>query len=435
MEDFSLTTKIMKVFKFGGASVKDANAVKNVAKIVQLFEDDLMIVISAMGKITNAMENLTQLYFQSSDWSVQLNEIKQYHLTIVNELRLNKDVNFMQVYNKVLSQLENKLNSETSVNYDYEYDQLVSYGEIISTTIVSGYLNSILIENEWVDARKLIRTNNNFREGKIDWVLTEALFQSKTGLLYKDKTKRNICITQGFIGHTDTGQTTTLGREGSDFTAAIAAWCLAAEDVTIWKDVPGMLNADPKFFNNTERLSKISFREAIELSYYGASVIHPKTIKPLQNKNISLYVKSFIEPLSEGTLIQADVKYDNLVPSYIFKDNQMLLSISPRDFSFIIEENLRDIFDALDKCKVKVNMMQNSAISFSLCVDNDNRKIQNLLENLESQYQIKYNEDLSLMTVRHYNESILEKLTHKKEVLLEQRSRHTTRFVLRDMTK
>jgi aspartate kinase len=425
----------IKVFKFGGASVKDAASVKNVADIIGMYSEDLMVVISAMGKITNALEKLVSRYFGNEEWQEDFQAIKDYHDLIVSELGLQNDASFLLIYEGLFSQLKNKMQSENSGNYDYEYDQIVSYGELISTTIVSGYLNSTLTENEWLDARKLIRTNNNFREGKVDWELTLALFKSKTGLLFKDETKRNICITQGFIGHTDTGQTTTLGREGSDFTAAIAAWCLDAIDVTIWKDVPGMLNADPKYFNNTERLSKISFREAIELSYYGASVIHPKTIKPLQNKDISLYVKSFIEPKSEGSLIQSDAKYDSLVPSYIFKENQMLLSISPRDFSFIVEENMRDIFDALDKCKIKVNMMQNSAISFSICVDYDKSKIDSLLKNLEEAYQIKYNTDLNLMTVRHYNEAILNQLTTNKEVLLEQRSRHTSRFVLREIVK
>lgn len=425
----------MKVFKFGGASVKDANAVKNVAKIIQLYTDDLMIITSAMGKITNALEQLVLSYISNENWQTKYDEIKSFHDNIVNDLLLNNDNSFMQLYDKIFEQLSIKLNQDHAANYDYEYDQIVSYGEIISTTIVSGYLNSQLIENVWLDARKLIRTTTSYREGKVDWELTKALFTSKTGLIYQDTSKRNICITQGFIGHTDTGQTTTLGREGSDFTAAIAAWCLDAKDVTIWKDVPGMLNADPKYFNNTERLAKISFREAIELSYYGASVIHPKTIKPLQNKDISLFVKSFLHPESEGTIIQSDAKYDNLIPSYIFKENQRLISISPRDFSFIIEENMRDIFDALNQFRIKVNMMQNSAISFSICVDNDISKIAQFISFLEKEYQIKYNDDLNLMTVRHYNETILGQLTHNKEVLLEQRSRHTTRFVLRDIAK
>lgn len=425
----------MKVFKFGGASVKDAKAVRNVANIIQLYTDDLMIVVSAMGKTTNAMEQLVLHYINNQDWLPKLNEIKAFHDTIVAELALTDDKSFIKIYNNIFKQLETKLNQDHAANYDYEYDQIVSFGEIISTTIVSGYLNAQLIENEWLDARKLIRTSSSYREGKLDWELTQALFKSKTGLIYQDNSKRNIGITQGFIGHTDTGQTTTLGREGSDFTAAIAAWCLDASDVTIWKDVPGMLNADPKYFNNTERLAKISFREAIELSYYGASVIHPKTIKPLQNKDIPLYVKSFINPENEGTIIQSDATYDSLIPSYIFKENQRLISISPRDFSFIIEENMRDIFDALGKFKIKVNMMQNSAISFSICVDNDISKIAQFISFLEKEYQIKYNDDLNLMTVRHYNETILGQLTRNKEVLLEQRSRHTTRFVLRDISK
>jgi len=421
----------MKVFKFGGASVKDADAVKNVLKIIQLFPDDLMIVVSAMGKTTNFMELIVTDYFNGKEYHHSLAKVWQFHQAIIKDLGLEEDEDFSLVFKKVITKLETKLSSESSINYDYEYDQIVSYGEIMSTTIISGYLNKEGVANEWIDARKIIRTNANYREATVDWELTQALFKSKTGMIYQNETHQNICITQGFIGHTDTGQTTTLGREGSDFTSAIAAWCLDAEDVTIWKDVPGVLNADPKFFNNTEKLAKISFREAIELSYYGASVIHPKTIKPLQNKEISLYVKSFINPEASGTIIQANTERDGLIPSFIFKENQLLLSISPRDFSFIVEENIRDIFEAFNQMKVKVNLMQNSAISFSVCVDNDSYKIPKLIALLEKEYRVKYNNDLSLLTIRHYTEKIINELTVKKEILVEQKNRQTVRFVMR----
>jgi aspartate kinase len=421
----------MQVFKFGGASVKSAAAIKNVASIIKDYEDDLMVVISAMGKMTNALEELAFAYFKNENWNTKFQPIKDFHDAIIQELSLHLDANFMKVYETKFEQLTQKLKKDPAPNYDYEYDQIVSFGEIISTTIVSGYLNAIGIENEWLDARKIIRTDNAYREAKVDWELTKALFLSKSGLFYQDKSKKNICIIQGFIGHTETGQTTTLGREGSDFTAGIAAWCLDATSVTIWKDVPGMLNADPKFFNNTELLSKISFREAIELSYYGASVIHPKTIKPLENKSISLYVKSFLNPQETGTVIQKDVQYDALIPSYIFKENQILISISPRDFSFITEENMKDIFDQFSQCGIKVNVMQNSAISFSVCVDHQEEKVAKFIQRLENEYVIKYNTDLSLMTVRHYTEEVIEQLSKDKEILLEQRSRHTSRFVMR----
>lgn len=421
----------MKVYKFGGASVKDANAVRNVNKIIRLSEDDLMIVISAMGKTTNHLEDVVRHYFDKMPFDDQLKQVFDYHQSIISELGLSEDANFMVLYDRLIEKMMAKLKEEPSSNYDYEYDQIVSFGELISTTIVAGFLNLEGLANEWIDARKVIRTDATYREGKVDWELTEALFKSKTGAFFADKSKRNICITQGFIGHTDTGQTTTLGREGSDFSAGIAAWCLNAESVTIWKDVPGMLNADPKYFNNTERLARISFREAIELSYYGASVIHPKTIKPLQNKNIPLFVKSFIDPLSEGTMIQKDINTDHLVPSYIFKEEQTLISISPRDFSFIMEGNLRDIFDALHQSRIKVNLMQNSAISFSICVNSDDRKLEVLRNLITADYEVRYNTSLQLMTIRHYNEAIIEQLTEGREILLEQRSRHTTRFVMR----
>lgn len=409
----------------------NAEAVKNVKRIIEMTNDDLMIIISAMGKTTNALEVVVRNYMTKSSYLEKLGELISYHAHIIGDLNLTSDENFMMVYDKLLSKLRAKLEQDPTENYDYEYDQIVSYGELISTTIVSGYLNSIGLENEWIDARKIVRTDNTYREGKVDWELTEALFRSKTGAIYQDKNKRNICIIQGFIGHTDTGQTTTLGREGSDFSAAIAAWCLNGESVTIWKDVPGMLNADPKYFNNTERLPKISFREAIELSYYGASVIHPKTIKPLQNKDIPLYVKSFIEPTSEGTVIQKEITEDHLIPSYIFKEEQTLISISPRDFSFIMEGNLRDIFEALHEIKIKVNMMQNSAISFSICINEDPEKLERLKSILSKDYEFRYNTSLQLMTIRHYNDAIIKQLTEGREILLEQRSRHTTRFVMR----
>ncbi len=421
----------MKVFKFGGASVKDAGSVMNVLKIIQLYTDDLMVVVSAMGKTTNFMEQIVDDYFNGKEHNVSLAKVWQFHQTIIKDLGLEDDEDFSLVFKKVITKLEIKLKSESSTNYDYEYDQIVSFGEIMSSTIIAGYLNKEGVENEWVDARKIIRTNNNYRDATVDWELTQALFKSKTGGIYQNNGSRNICITQGFIGHTDTGQTTTLGREGSDFTAAIAAWCLGADDVTIWKDVPGVLNADPKFFNNTKKLSEISFREAIELSYYGASVIHPKTIKPLQNKDISLFVKSFIDPLASGTIIQSNTERDGLIPSFIFKENQLLLSISPRDFSFIVEKNMRDIFEAFNQMKVKVNLMQNSAISFSVCVDNDAYKVPRLITLLEKEYRVKYNDSLSLLTIRHYKENIISELTSNKEVLVEQRNRQTVRFVMR----
>jgi aspartate kinase len=421
----------MQVYKFGGASVKDAKSVQNVAEIIQSTKDDLIIVVSAMGKMTNLLEDIVMSYFSGISYIGSLNNFKQYHDEIIMDLNLVADSDFMALYSHLFIKMEQRLSQEPSTHYDYEYDQLVGYGELISTTLISGYLNKLGIENEWLDARKIIRTDNNYRDARIDWELTQALFLSKTGPLLKGEGKRKICIIQGFIGHTDTGQVTTLGREGSDFSAAIAAWCLDVESVTIWKDVPGMLNADPKYFNNTQKLEKISFREAIELSYYGASVIHPKTIKPLQNKGIPLFVKSFLQPNEEGTIIQESVQHDALIPSYIFKENQVLISISPRDFSFIVEQNMRDIFDLLDQHKIRINLMQNSAISFSICVDFDTMKVPRFIEKLSAKYIVKYNESLKLLTIRHYNDQVINKLVNTAQVLVEQKSRQTARFVLK----
>lgn len=421
----------MKVYKFGGASVKDAKGVENAAKIIDSASDNLVVVVSAMGKMTNLLEDIVNYYFKGIAYEGTLQNFKAYHDAIIMDLNLVADSDFMTLYSQLFVKMEMRLQQEPSSAYDYEYDQIVCNGELASSVILSGYLNKINVENVWLDARKIIRTNANYRDAKVDWELTAALFKAKTGMLMNDINAKNICIIQGFIGHTETGQVTTLGREGSDFTAGIVAWCLDASDVTIWKDVPGMLNADPKYFSNTQKLPKISFREAIELSYYGASVIHPKTIKPLQNKAIPLYVKSFINPKEEGTVIQESVTYDALVPSYIFKENQQLISISPRDFSFIVEENMRDIFEVLHQLKIKINLMQNSAISFSICVDNDPIKIPKFIESISETYAVKYNEDLKLLTIRHYNDQVIQQLVNDKDVLVEQKSRHTVRFVMR----
>ncbi len=421
----------VKVYKFGGASVKNAKGVENVAKIIASSNHNIIVVVSAMGKMTNLLEDIVHSYFNGLDYQGTLKNFKSYHDTIIMDLNLVADSDFMTLYTQHFVKMEMRLQQEPSALYDYEYDQIVCFGELVSTVIISGYLNKLAIENVWLDARKIIRTNNNYRDAKVDWELTAALFKAKIGLLLQDLTTRKICVIQGFIGHTETGQVTTLGREGSDFTAGIVAWCLDAVDVTIWKDVPGMLNADPKYFSNTQKLAKISFREAIELSYYGASVIHPKTIKPLQNKEIPLYVKSFIHPNDEGTEIQESVTYDALIPSYIFKENQLLISISPRDFSFIVEENMRDIFEKLNQLKIKINLMQNSALSFSICVDNDGLKIPTFIEAVSKEYSVKYNEGLKLLTIRHHNEQVIQQLVNAKDVLVEQKSRHTARFVMR----
>jgi aspartate kinase len=416
----------MKVFKFGGASVKDANAVKNVATILNRFpNENIIVVISAMGKITNALERLTDAYFfKKGDATSVLSEIKNYHFDILNQLFENKNHPIFNELNNTFVELEWAIEDEPTHEYNHEYDQIVSMGEIISTKIVSAYLNEVNIKNEWLDVRGIIQTDNTYREGRVDWQLTQQLSS-------KLSQSKGVFITQGFIGGTSENFTTTLGREGSDYTAAILAFTCNAESVTIWKDVPGVLNADPKWFDETKKLEQISYQDAIELAYYGATVIHPKTIKPLQNKKIPLYVKSFIHPEEKGTVIN-ELQSPLPIPCFIFKVNQVLISISPKDFSFIIEENLSDIFNLFAEKQVKVNVMQNSAISFSISVDNDERKLPDLIQTLQKQYRVLYNDNLELITIRYYDQATIERVTIDKKVLLEVKSRNTVQLVVKN---
>lgn len=422
----------MKVFKFGGASVKDGEAVKNVTEILRLYSNDqLLIVISAMGKTTNALEAIVNALWNRDlqTFNDKLNELKDFHYQIVDQLFSSKENEVYTALNDVFSQLENRYNNEVPENFNFEYDQIVSLGEVISTLIVHHYISSQNFKSHWLDARRIVRTNTVFRDADIDWKRTEELIQLQVKPLYA---QNQIVITQGFIGHTPELLTTTLGREGSDFTAGIFAFCLNASDVTIWKDVPGMLNADPKYFDHTVKLDKISFDEAIELSYYGASVIHPKTLKPLQNKNIPLLVKSFINPTAEGTEIQASMEFDHLIPSFIFKVNQTLISFKTRDFSFIVESHLSDIFNRLSAIGAKINLMQNSALSFSILVDSPKIDIKTLLETFQKDYEVRYNEGLELVTIRHYDQATIDRVTVDKEILLQQFSRQTARIVMKD---
>lgn len=422
----------MKVFKFGGASVKDAAAVRNVSHILSLFpSEQLIVVVSAMGKTTNALETVVDaLWNQDTEKYNQLvDEIHHFHLDIIGELFSEPHYKIQHELEKIVENLKLRIEQPISDNYHFEYDQIVSLGEVISTLIIEAFLTEEGHSTAWADSRKLIRTNHAFREGEVNWDKTTALVNERLLPLFKN---RRIAITQGFIGHTAEGSTTTLGREGSDFTAGILAYCSNAESVTIWKDVPGMLNADPKWFDNTVKLEKISFREAIELAYYGATVIHPKTIKPLQNKGIPLYVKSFIHPDAEGTVIQESEEFDYLVPSFIFKMNQVLLSFRPKDFSFIVEENLGEIFAQLAKFGVKINLMQNSALSFYILFDRTKVNPEELISLLGDKYTMTYTENVELVTIRHYDQQTIDRVTVEKEILLEQRTRHTIRMVMRN---
>jgi aspartate kinase len=422
----------IKVFKFGGASVKDATSLQNVVEIVQRFPSNkLVIVASAMGKTTNDLEEIMHACWAQNkyDFESKLHRMKLNHEEVLKGL-------FSSINHPIFSQIERVfttidhcffINTEGK-KYDELYDQIVSFGEVISTLILNSILLEANILSVWTDARNLIRTSSNFREGEVDWDVTEALMRSKFDSLFE---KNNCIVIQGFLGHTIDGFTTTLGREGSDFTAGICAFCMNAESVTIWKDVPGMLNADPRKFENTIKLDKISFHEAIELSYYGASVIHPKTVKPLQNKNIPLYVKSFLDPEAEGTVIQSSTVFDHLVPSYITKGAQVLISITPRDFSFIEEENLSMIFAVLNEEKVKINLMQNSALSFSIACDQEKVNLETLKEAL-SAYEVRYNDNLELLTIRHYTAETISNLLGNKEIIVEQKTRQTARYLLKN---
>jgi len=416
----------MKVFKFGGASVNSAEAIRNVAEIVrQYLETPLVVVISAMGKTTNLLEKVVPGVPASDDERRKLlQQNTDYHLSIADSLFADKgDPTFGRLH-ELFSQLD-EVSARKATNYNFDYDQTVSFGELISTTLISGYLNSVGISNVWIDVRDVIRTNENYREGIVDFDATRRQANSQLSTL-----DSKLIITQGFIAGTAAGTTTTLGREGSDYSASILSYCLDADNMTIWKDVPGFLNADPKFFANTVKINKIPFNEAIELAYYGASVIHPKTVKPIQNKGIQLNIKSFLDPSADGSVIGHFDSIEPLTPLYIFKNNQILISIQPKDFSFIAEENLQTIFAVLAELNIRVNLMQNSALSFSLCLDYNEILLDKIRERLESQFRLVYNTGLQLITIRYYNQQIIDEIVDGRTILLQQRSRTTTQLLV-----
>jgi aspartate kinase len=414
----------MRVFKFGGASIKDAEGVKNLASILKKYnDDDLVLVISAMDKTTNALESVTDSFFyRRGDQEQKLEKVKAFHFRIIESLFPDSVHPVYDEINNAFVELHWAIEGEPSTDYNKEYDQIVSIGEILSSKIVSFYLGEMGIKNEWKDARDFIKTDSSFREGKVEWDMTENLISNGF--------KGGVILTQGFIAGAPDNYSTTLGREGSDYSAAIIAYCLDAKDVTIWKDVPGLMNADPKRFAEAKKIDQLSYQDAIELAYYGATVIHPKTIKPLQNKKIPLYVKSFIKPEEKGTVIN-EQQSEMLVPCFIFKSEQILISISPKDLSFIVEENLSYIFKLFSSAGIKINMMQNSAISFSVSIDNDERKIPALLKELQKDYRVLYNENLELITIRYYDQAAIDKVCCDREVLLEQKSRATVQLVVK----
>lgn len=429
---------IMRVFKFGGASVKDAGSVRNVVRIIREYQGQtpLVLVISAMGKTTNALEQLCSHFMDGrKDEMLHLfKQIKSMHFKIANDLFENPSDPVFSILEQSFYQLYYYISESPGRNYNYEYDRIVSTGEIVSTQILSAYLRKTGLSNRLFPAQKLVITDAHFRDAQVDWILSTRAIQEQITPYLKQKNdpdNPHIVITQGFLGGTPQGFTTTLGREGSDFTAAIIAYALLADEVVIWKDVPGLLNADPKLFDKTLLLKNISYQEAIELSYYGATVIHPKTLKPLLSKNIPLKVKSFFKPELPGSLINEKMDMDKLRPSYIFKFNQVLASIFPKDFSFIAEQNLARIFADFAKHKVKINLMQNSALSFSVCFDMDRMKTAALLRDLQKNFNVKHNTDMELITVRHYEQASIENLLKGREVVLEQKSRTTLQMVVK----
>ena len=414
----------MIVFKFGGASVKDAEGVKNLVKTLQIVGyNNTLVIVSAMGKTTNAIEQVIDNYFNNkTELQSAIQEVKKYHNEILLDLFSNENHPVFFKVSTLLDEFSAFFKTNKSPDYNYVYDQTICYGELVSTTIISEYFNQVGISNNWLDVRGCIKTDNYYRRANVNWEITQEQINAKIN----DTT---LNITQGFLGSDANNFTTTLGREGSDYTAAIFAYCLNAKSVTIWKDVPGVLNADPRYFENAQLLNKISYREAIELAFYGASVIHPKTLQPLQKKEIPLYVKSFLNPKAAGTKVSKGVDLDPEIPCFIVKKNQVLISLSSLDFSYIVEENISEIFSLLHLYKMKVDVIQNSAISFSVCVDNIYNNLEKLILHLKAKFRVTYNEDVSLYTIRNYNTKVVKQLEKDKEVLLKQLTQATVQIV------
>jgi|TARA_B110000908_G_scaffold24260_1_gene27799 aspartate kinase len=415
----------MRIFKFGGASVKDANGVRNLTKVLQQEgSENTLVVISAMGKMTNAFEEVVDAYFYKSDTlRIKLAQVENYHKNMMGDLFESDNEIHTQV-DILFEELDWFLSRNTSQRYNYVYDQIICFGELLSTRIVSAYLETVQIENNWLDVRNYIKTDSNYRDAKVNWVLTQQIITKKIAT-------HQLNVTQGFLAGNDTENTTTLGREGSDYTAGIFAYCLNAESVTIWKDVPGVLNADPRVFEETTLLEHISYEEAIEMAFYGASVIHPKTIQPLQNKEIPLYVKSFLNPTAPGTRVSKGARLLPNIPCFIVKKNQVFVSISANDFSFMVENNLSYIFKKLHDYKLKVNLIQNSAISFSVCVDNKFGNFDAFHTELKNEFKIEFQKEVDVYTIRHFNTATKDTITKLGKTLLSQTNKETIQIVLK----
>ena len=415
----------MRIFKFGGASIKNAEGVKNLVKALKHEEPEkTVVIVSAMGKMTNAFEDLLEVLFNDARRvEEKLEFIVDFHLKITQDLFVENHLIFNEI-EQLFNKLKVLLKNTSSLSYSLAYDQIVCFGELLSTKIIATYLQEQGLENNWLDIRLIIKTDTNYREAKVDWVATQENCYSKMNY-------SNLIVTQGFISSDNLGNTTTLGREGSDFTAGILAYCLDAKSVTIWKDVEGVLNADPRVFDNTVLLNQVSYREAIEMAFYGASVIHPKTLKPLENKRIPLYVRSFLNLESTGTKVSKGIDIDPITPCFIVKKSQILVSISALDFSFMVEENISHIFKLFHDYQLKVNLTQNSAISFSVCLEDNFNKFEEFYKELHPNFKIKYNSNVTLYTIRHFDQQSMNEIEEKGIVLLKQISRETVQFVIK----
>ena len=392
-------------------------------------DEEIVVVVSAMGKTTNALERIIEHYAngKSEELKLEYKKLKEYHLEVLGGLFEDTGGEAYAPVEKLFDDLGDRLAKDPTLNYDYDYDQLICYGELLSTTIIHHFLNASGLNTRWMDIRRSLKTSNDWREARVDWELSSELVNKH--FVFNGE---RILITQGFLGSTINDQTTSLGREGSDYTAAILAYMLKADNVTIWKDVPGVLNADPKYFDDTILLEKLSYLDAIELAYFGTSVIHPKTIKPLQNKNINLHVKSFMDPDAPGTVV-GNLSYDKLIPSFIFKMDQVLIRTFPLDFSFINENNLEEIFGIMSKHGMKINLMQNSAISFKMIVNNDKRRLRLVTDELEEKYKVAYQTGLELVTIRYFDQSTIDRVMINKELIMEQRGLHNIELLIRDL--
>lgn len=419
----------MKIFKFGGASVKNAEAIKNVSSIIRSFAgQQLVVVFSAMGKTTNALEEVVHSAFhQKPDVDEKIAVVRKFHQDILDEL-FQDEANPVHYLLDGLMQNIKEFSRHTAYSYDEFYDRIVSYGELISTAIISAWFDETGLDNILIPAPTLIKTNAHFRDASVDWPKTTELILKHIPTVFSQN-PGHIIITQGFIAGATDGRRTTLGREGSDFTASVLAFCLQAERVVVWKDVDGLLNADPVYFKNTQKISRLSYRETIELAFYGAKVLHPKTIKPLQNKNIPLEIKSFYHPGEPGSIIQDSEKSDHLLPFYILKKNQTLISFSARDFSFVTEDKLHRLFGVFHQLNIRINLMQNSAISFTVCINDPAEKITEIIHQLSKEFEILYNSGLELLTIRNFNDEIFRQQISNCRIYLEQRSRSTLQVV------